>query len=315
MTVKVYIDGQAGTTGLEIAGRLRGRADIELLTIAEADRKNAAARRCLLDGADVSILCLPDDAAREAVELAGQRCRLIDASSAHRTHRDWVYGLPELSGEQPNAIASARLVSNPGCYPQGFILAMRPLIQAGLVDAALPLSVHALSGYSGGGRKMIEAYRSAGAECREAWGARPYALELAHKHLPEMQHYAGTANSPLFSPIVGSFYKGMVTQVPLFAEQVRAGTTPEDIQRILAQTYAGARFVDVLPFPASGSLDGGYLSPTACNDTNRLEVAVFGNERQMLLTARYDNLGKGAAGAAVQNLNLMLGCNEAAGLE
>ena len=315
MTVKVYIDGQAGTTGLEIAGRLRGRADIEMLAIAEADRKRAAARQCLLQGADVSILCLPDQAAREAVQLAGTGSRLIDASTAHRTDPGWVYGLPELSPDQPNAIAGARLVSNPGCYPQGFILAVRPLIDAGVLDPATPLSVHALSGYSGGGRKMIEAYRGADAEQRDAWGARPYALELAHKHLPEMQHYAGTSSAPLFSPIVGNFYKGMVTQVPLFAEHVPPGTTPADIQRILAQTYASTRFVDVLPVPATGSLDGGYLSPTACNGTNRLEIAVFGSERQMLLTSRYDNLGKGAAGAAVQNLNLMLGCDQAAGLE
>ena len=315
MTVKVYIDGQAGTTGLEIAGRLHGRADIELLVIAEADRKHDAARRCLLQSADVAILCLPDDAAREAVRLAGPGCRLIDASTAHRTDPGWAYGLPELSTQQPTAIAGARLVSNPGCYPQGFILAVRPLIEAGLLDAATPLSVHALSGYSGGGRKMIEAYRALDTEQREAWGARPYSLELAHKHLPEMRRYAGTAREPLFSPIVGNFYKGMVTQIPLFDEQVSAGTAPADVRRILAEAYAGARFVDVLPFPADEALDGGYLSPTACNGTNRLEIAVFGNERRMLLSARYDNLGKGAAGAAVQNLNLMLGCDEAAGLE
>ena len=315
MTVRVYIDGQAGTTGLEIASRLRGRADIELLTIAEADHRSATARRCLLQGADVSILCLPDDAARQAVELAGEGCRLIDASTAHRTDPGWVYGLPELSPEQPHALAGARLVSNPGCYPQGFILAVRPLIDAGVLDPATPLSMNALSGYSGGGRKMIETYRSADAEQLETWGARPYALELAHKHLPEMQQYSGTARTPLFSPIVGNFYKGMLTQVPLFAEQVPDGTTPTDIQQILAERYAGVRFVDVLPFPATRSLDGGYLSPTACNDTNRLEIAVFGNERHILVTARYDNLGKGAAGAAVQNLNLMLGCDEAAGLD
>ena len=315
MTVKVYIDGQAGTTGLEIAGRLQGRGDLELLAIAEADRKSETARRCLLRSADVSILCLPDDAAREAVRLAGDDSRLIDASTAHRTDPEWVYGLPELSLAQAKAIAGARLVSNPGCYPQGFILAIRPLIEAGVLDPGTPLSVHALSGYSGGGRKMIEAYQGLDAQRREAWGARPYALELAHKHIPEMQRYAGTAKDPLFAPIVGNFYKGMVTQVPLFSDQVTAGTTPANIQQILAQTYAGARFVDVLPFPAKASLEGGFLSPTACNGTNRMEIAVFGNERRMLLSARYDNLGKGAAGAAVQNLNLMLGCDEAAGLE
>ena len=315
MTAKVYIDGQAGTTGLEIAGRLRGRGDIELLAIAEANRKRERARRRLLQSADVSILCLPDDAAREAVRMAGPDTRLIDASTAHRTDPGWTYGLPELAPEQRDAIAGARLVSNPGCYPQGFILAMRPLIDAGVLDPATPLAVHALSGYSGGGRKMIEAYGGLDAERREAWGARPYALELAHKHIPEMQQYAGTASAPLFTPIVGNFYKGMITQVPLFAGQVSAGTGPGDIRQILAATYAGARFVDVLPFPADVALDGGYLSPAACNGSNRLELAVFGNERRMLLSACYDNLGKGAAGAAVQNLNLMLGCDEAAGLE
>ena len=314
LAVKVYIDGQAGTTGLEIASRLGNRNDIELLEIPQADRKRAQARRRLLHSADVSILCLPDDAAREAVTLAGDRGRLIDASSAHRIAPGWVYGLPELSPAQPAAIANARLVSNPGCYPQGFILAVRPLLQAGVLGAATPLSVHALSGYSGGGRKMIEAYRGADADQLERWGTRPYALELAHKHLPEMQRYAGITQTPLFSPSVGNFYKGMVTQVPLFTNQLAAGTTPADVQRILASTYARARFVDVLPYPATRELEDGFLIPTARNGTNRLEIAVFGNERQILLAARYDNLGKGAAGAAVQNLNLMVGCDEAEGL-
>ncbi len=314
MAVKVYIDGQAGTTGLEIASRLSSRADIELLGIPAADRKNAAARRGLLQSADVSILCLPDEAACEAACLAGDQGRLIDASTAHRTAPGWVYGLPELSAEQPAALANARLVSNPGCYPQGFILTVRPLLQAGVLDPAVPLTMHALSGYSGGGRKMIEAYRGAGADQLERWGTRPYALALAHKHLPEMQRYAGTAQAPLFAPAVGNFYKGMVTQVPLLTNQLAKGVTPADVQGILAHTYAEAHFVDVLPYPATGHLEDGYLIPTACNNSNRLEIAVFGNERQMLLTARYDNLGKGAAGAAVQNLNLMLGCDEATGL-
>ncbi len=315
MAAKVYIDGQAGTTGLEIAARLRQRSDIELLAVGEADRKRVAARRCLLRSADVAILCLPDQAAREAVALAGDGCRLIDASTAHRTAPGWVYGLPELAPEQAGAIANAPLVSNPGCYPQGFILTVRPLLESGLLDPATPLSMHALSGYSGGGRKMIEAYRSAGTERLASWGARPYALGLTHKHLPEMQRYAGTAEAPLFAPLVGNYYKGMVTQVPLFVRQLAPGTTPADVRNSLAKTYASARFVDVLPFPASNQVDEEYLLPTACNDTNRLEIAVFGNERHLLLTARYDNLGKGAAGNAVQNLNLMLGRDEATGLE
>ena len=314
MAVKVYIDGQAGTTGLEITSRLGSRADVELLRIPEADRKRAQARRCLLRSADVSILCLPDAAAREAAALAGGQARLIDASTAHRTASGWVYGLPELSSEQRTAIANARLVSNPGCYPQGFILAVRPLLQAGVLDSATPLSMHALSGYSGGGRKMIEAYQGANAGRLERWGTRPYALDLAHKHLPEMQRYAGTTQAPLFSPAVGNFYKGMVTQVPLFAHQLASGATPAAVHRILEIAYAEERFVEVLPHPATDHLENGFLVPTACNNTNRLEIAVFGNERQLLLTARYDNLGKGAAGAAVQNLNLMLGCDEATGL-
>ncbi len=315
LTVKVYIDGQAGTTGLEIASRLNGRGDIELLRVPEADRKRTAARRGLLRSADVSILCLPDDAAREAVALADGAGRLIDASTAHRTAPGWTYGLPELAAGQPAAIANASLVSNPGCYPQGFILCVRPLLQADMLDPATPLSMHALSGYSGGGRKMIEAYRTANASQLERWGTRPYALATAHKHLPEMQRYAGTDNAPLFTPAVGNFYKGMVTQVPLFAEQLINGTTPADIREIIAHAYAGARFVEVMPYPATDGLEDGFLLPTGCNDTNRLEITIFGNERQMLLTARYDNLGKGAAGAAIQNLNLMLGCEETAGLQ
>lgn len=315
LKAKVYIDGEAGTTGLEIATRLRWRQDIELLHIAAADRKRAAVRRGLLRRADVAILCLPDEAACEAVRLAGESCRLIDASTAHRTSSGWVYGLPELSPEQPSAIATAQRVSNPGCYPQGFILTVRPLLRAGVLNPATPLAMHALSGYSGGGRKMIEAYREATPQQLDAWGARPYALGLAHKHLPEMQRYAGTIEPPLFTPCVGNYYKGLVTQIPLFVQQLAAGITPHDIQQILAKTYAKARFVEVLPFPATNHLPNGFLSPTACNDSNRLEIALFGNERQLLLTARYDNLGKGAAGAAVQNLNLMLGCDEAVGLE
>ena len=314
MAAKVFIDGQAGTTGIEIAERLRQRPDIELLSVAEAQRKDPEARARLFDQADIAVLCLPDDAAREAVALADGRCRLLDASTAHRTAAGWTYGLPELTPNQAGAIATADRVSNPGCYPQGFILCVRPLVEAGLISSGANLALHAISGYSGGGRMMIETYEAADAEQQDRWGTRPYALNLRHKHLPEMQRYSGLAAPPLFSPTVGAFRKGMVTLVPLFAAQLEGGAKAADVADALARAYREAPFVDVAPHGDCGSLDGGFLSPGGCNGTNRMEINLFGNERQLMLTARYDNLGKGAAGAAVQNLNLMLGCSETRGL-
>ena len=314
MMAKVFIDGQAGTTGIEISERLRQRPDIELLSVAEAKRKDPLARARLFDQADIAILCLPDDAAREAVALAEGRCRLLDASTAHRTAHGWTYGLPELTPDQASAIATADRVSNPGCYPQGFILCIRPLVDAGLLSPQANLTLHAISGYSGGGRKMIEAYESADPEQQDQWGTRPYALSLRHKHLPEMQRYSGLAAPPLFSPTVGTFRKGMVTLVPLFEEQLEGGAQAADVVDAVARAYQDCPFVEVSPYGDCPGLDGGYLSPCGCNDTNRMEISLFGNERQLLLAARYDNLGKGAAGAAVQNLNLMLGCEETRGL-
>ncbi|MCZ6657323.1 MAG: N-acetyl-gamma-glutamyl-phosphate reductase [Gammaproteobacteria bacterium] len=314
MPAQVFIDGQVGTTGLEIAERLGSRTDIDLLTIAEADRKDPAARACLLQNADIAILCLPDDAAHEAQELAAGQTRLLDASTAHRTASDWAYGLPELTESQPDTIRNAERVSNPGCYPQGFILTIRPLIAAGLLPADQRLSMHALCGYSGGGRSLIEKYQALTDEQREAWNVRPYALGLKHKHIPEMRHYSGTTASPLFAPHVGNFYKGMLTQVPLFLADLAPGTTLERVHAALAEAYSATRFINVLPLGVEGVLEAGYLSPTACNDTNELEIMVFGNDEQALLIARYDNLGKGASGSAVQNLNLMLGLDESTGL-
>ncbi len=314
MAAQVFIDGQVGTTGLEIAERLHNRADIELLTIAEADRQDPEARACLLQNADVAILCLPDGAAREAKQLAAGKTRLLDASTAHRTAPDWTYGLPELSESQPHAIENAELVSNPGCYPQGFILTTRPLIAAGLIPKELRLSLHALSGYSGGGRSLIDQYRALTDEQREALATRPYALGLDHKHVPEMRHYSCTAQAPLFTPSVGTFYKGMLTQIPVFLADLAPGTTLESLHTALAEAYRTTRFVNVLPLGAEGVLEAGYLNPTDCNDTNDLEIMVFGNDVQAVLIARYDNLGKGAAGSAVQNLNLMLGLDESTGL-
>lgn len=311
---KVFIDGEAGTTGLQIAEQLRHRDDLTLLRIDDAERKSRDARARLLEQADVAILCLPDDAAREAVALAGPRCRILDASTAHRVAPDWVYGLPELAPEQRAAIAGAARVANPGCYPQGFILLVRPLIEAGLLAPDLPLRTHALSGYSGGGRVLIETYRSFDEAARERLNTRPYALGLQHKHVPEMQHFSGTTVAPLFAPMVGNYYQGMLVQVPLFASELNGAPQPEDVQGLLASRYRDEPFIRVLPPGAAGALESGYLNPTACNGTNRLELMVFGNAEQLLLVARYDNLGKGASGAAVQNLNLMIGADETAGI-
>jgi len=311
---KVFIDGEAGTTGLQIAEQLRHRADLTLLRIDESQRKSSEARARLLQEADVAILCLPDDAAREAVALAGPGCRILDASTAHRVAPGWAYGLPELTPEQRSAIAGATRVANPGCYPQGFILLARPLIEAGLLSADLPLRVHAVSGYSGGGRSMIEAYRGFDETTRERLNTRPYALGLQHKHVPEMQRYAGCTVAPLFAPMVGHYYQGMLVQLPLFTSELTGAPKPEDVHGLLARRYRDEPFIDVLPLGAPGALEAGYLNATECNGTNRLELMVFGNAEQLLLVARYDNLGKGASGAAIQNLNLMIGADEAAGI-
>ncbi len=305
---RVFIDGQAGTTGLELAERLRARDDLELLEIQAEERKDTEARRAFLHSADVAILCLPDDAAREAVALAEGKTRILDASTAYRTAEGWAYGLPELNPGARAEIAAAECVSNPGCYPQGFILFVRPLIDAGLLDAATPLRCNAISGYSGGGRQMIEARRAYDAAEADRLSVQAYGLTLTHKHVPEMQHYSGTALAPIFTPTVAHYYKGMLVEVPLFAREV-GNATPLEVHRVLQERYAGEPFVTVLPFGEDGA-ENGYLNATACNDSNRLELMVLGNDEQLRLIARYDNLGKGAAGAAVQNLNLMLGVSE-----
>lgn len=310
----VFIDGQAGTTGLEITERLSGRVDIDLLTIDDAARKDPAARRSLMEAADVTILCLPDAAAVEAVAMAEGITRILDASTAHRTHPDWAYGLPELASGQRQAIASAERVANPGCYPQGFILMVRPLIEAGLLEPGARLSVFGLSGYSGGGRSMVEQYRAFAPAQAEAWNTRPYALTLNHKHRPEMQHYARLDHPPLFSPTVGNYYRGMLIEVPLHAAELTRKMSGDALAALLAERYADEPFVEVLGFQPEAATDNGYLNATETNGSNRIQLMVFGNDTQYLLVARYDNLGKGASGAAVQNLNLMLGLEETLGL-
>ena len=309
----VFIDGQVGTTGIEISERLSSRADIELISLTNDERKSPSARTRLLQQADVAILCLPDAAAVESVALAESKTRILDASTAHRTHPNWTYGLAELSTTAREEIANAQFVSNPGCYPQGFILLTRPLIQAGLLPTSTPLRCHALSGYSGGGRQMIEKFRDFSPKQADTLGAQGYAHGQQHKHLPEMLKYSGTAIQPIFTPIVANYYKGMLVEVPLFASELN-NASPEQVHEVLSQRYIDEPFINVASLGAEELMDGDFLNPTGCNGSNHIDLMVMGDSQRVILCARYDNLGKGAAGAAVQNLNIMLGIKESSGL-
>ena len=307
----IFIDGEAGTTGLQIRDRLKHRTDLELVSIDPAKRKDAGARRELLNSVDVTVLCLPDDAAIEAVSLidSGSKTRVIDASTAFRTNPDWTYGFPELDHDQAASIARATRVTNPGCWPQGFIALVKPLIRAGLLPKDTPFTYGGVSGYSGGGRKMIEDYEAKG---DTASRYAPYGLGLNHKHLPEMKHFTGITRDVVFQPVVGNFAQGMLTTVPLHMSQFKPGASAQLIHAALNAYYHGARFVRVAEFEKSGTADG--IDPQSLNNSNDMRLHVFGNDArgQVLLMAIYDNLGKGASGAAVQNLNLMIGADEAA---
>lgn len=311
---KIYIDGHVGTTGLRIREWLAGRADIDVLTIPEAYRKDAAARREYILSSDITVLCLPDEAAREAASwLQGSSTRLLDASSAHRVAGGWIYGLAELAPEQRTAIRAAQLVSNPGCYASAFILLVRPLVDVGLLAANTPIAIHGLSGYSGGGRALIERWEDPHGGLVGLPYEAPYALDRFHKHIPEMQTYTGLRQEPQFLPAVGPFRCGMRVQVPVHASLLLG--TAEQAWEALQQRYAGEPFVTVHPLPAAGSINERSFDPQACNDTNRIELHVTPHPSgHLLLTAILDNLGKGASGAAIQNLNIMLGLPEQAGL-
>ena len=314
MTATVFIDGEAGTTGLQIRGRLRDRADISLLALDDAMRKDTGARKDALAAADVSILCLPADASREAVALReGTSARLIDASVAYRTDPDWVFGFPEYGPDQRARIAAADRVSNPGCYACGAIAMLHPLVSRGLIPADFPVTLNAVSGYSGGGRKLIEAFEGTNADTGSAF--YHYALGLEHKHVEEMRVHAGLTHRPLFVPSVGHFAQGMIVSLPLQLWALPGRVAPADLHAALAEHYAGDRFVTVAP-AAETAVHAAELDPRVLNDTNVMRLHVFGNaaQEQAVITAVLDNLGKGAAGQAVQNLNLMLGLDEAVGL-
>ena len=313
MKNKVYVEGQEGTTGLRIHEMLAGRADLEVLKIDPDRRKDPVERARLLNAADVVFLCLPDAAAIEAAALVSnpQTC-IIDASTAHRTVPGWTYGLPELVAGQRAQLRTAQRISNPGCHATAFILLVRPLVDAGLIPAALPLSATSITGYSGGGKQMIAHYTTSSDPRMNS--PRPYALGLAHKHLPEMQHHSGLGVPPVFMPVVANFYQGLALSIPLPYAQLAAGTTGATLQQALAQHYAGEAFVKVLPLADPAVLAEGYLDVQALNHTNVAELLVFANATQALLIARLDNLGKGASGAAVQCLNLRLGVPEGTGL-
>ncbi len=307
---KIFIDGKAGTTGLRIYERLEGRSDIELLTLSDEDRKNPDCRKKMLNEADVAFLCLPDDAARESVSMIDNPDTVvIDTSTAHRTNPDWTYGFPELTEKGEAAVASSKRIAVPGCHASGFIALVQPLVEAGIIDKSARLVCNSITGYSGGGKKMIAEYEDAERDMLlEA--PRQYGLTQQHKHLPEMVAVTGLENAPVFCPIVSDFYSGMAVTVALFASELKGGATADDIKKIYSEKYN-----DSIVKYADSPDDDGMYSAIGLGGTDSMEVSVFGNEERILLTARYDNLGKGASGAAVECLNIVLGVDKTTGLE
>ena len=311
--VKIFIDGSEGTTGLRIHERFAEREDVELLPVSSELRKDKEERKRLINSSDITFLCLPDAAAEESVSLVeNDHVRIIDTSTAHRTMEGWAYGFPELSKEHREAIVAGNRITVPGCYATGFISLVYPMVAEGLISADYPVSAFGISGYSGGGRKMIAAYE---AEEREdaLLAPREYALSQAHKHLKEMKKIPGLKREPLFSPIVADYYSGMVVSVPVYTELMNKGRTPQEVWKYLADFYAGSRFVRVMPFGAEEA-SANMLAGNAMSGRDSLRIYVTGNEDRVLLSSQFDNLGKGASGAAIQCLNIALGCEESKGL-
>ncbi|GMK37400.1 N-acetyl-gamma-glutamyl-phosphate reductase [Paenibacillus sp. CCS19] len=315
MRHKVFIDGREGTTGLRLHEELAKRTDIELLHIDPNKRKDKEERRKLLNEADIVFLCLPDAAARESAQLVtNPDTRIIDTSTAFRTDPNWVYGLPEIHSQR-ELIRTAWRVSVPGCHATGLIVSLRPLIDAGIVQRDYPISCYSVTGYSGAGRTGIEEYENASpAATKQLIVPRHYSLQRNHKHIPEMQLLAGLAYEPSFTPIKANYKQGIGISIPLFSRLLPKQSTARDIHEALSAYYENERFVHVIPFDSEAYLDDGHFLITACNHTNRLDLFVFGHDDKIAIMARYDNLGKGASGAAIQNLNLMLGVDEGYGL-
>lgn len=318
----IFIDGQEGTTGLKIYERFEARTDIEIIRIAESERKNPAARAECINASDFTFLCLPDAAAKESVALrTNPRTRILDASTAHRTDPAWAYGFPELSPDFRNRIAEAPFVAVPGCYASGFVALCRPLVQAGVLPTDYPVTCHAVSGYSGAGKKAVSQYESEG-RTADLETPRQYALTQRHKHLPEMRAVSGLDFDPVFNPYICDFYSGMVVTVPLHTRLLAKRVSAKDVRDILAERYRDSRFITCLPFAGeTGSADAdeaglhGFIAANALSGSNRMELIVFGNDERVILSSRFDNLGKGASGAAVQCLNIMMGIAEDTGLE
>jgi N-acetyl-gamma-glutamyl-phosphate reductase len=314
MKYTVYVDGQEGTTGLKIHDYLSKISNIEVIKIEPEKRKDNQARRALINDADVVFLCLPDSASRDSVSLvSNKKTKIIDASTAFRTNPEWTYGLPELHKNQRNKIQNSSRVSVPGCHATGFILAIHPLVAEGIMPRDYPTSCYSLTGYSGGGKSLISEYQNSHSE--QLFAPRQYALNLKHKHLPEMQLYSGLNSGPLFTPIVGNYYQGDAVTIPLFPKMLIKNVTARDVQELLASYYKDERFIRVIPYDSEAYLEDGFFNLTQCNNTNYLDIFVFGHKDEILLVSRFDNLGKGASGAAIQNMNIMLGFDEGIGLE
>ena len=314
MSVKVYIDGQEGTTGLKILERFKDRNDIELIKISEEKRKDPAERARLINMSDFTFLCLPDDAAREAVSFAyNDHVRIIDASTAHRTNPAWAYGFPELSPEHREKIKTSNRVAVPGCYASGFASIVYPLVKSGIIPADFPIFAYATSGYSGAGKKAIAVYEGSDKPF-EFNSPRQYALSQQHKHLPEMKAVSGLTYTPMFNPMVCDYFSGMVVSVPVQTRMLPKAVTAAEVHEMYAKHYSGANMVEVMPLMSADEQKSFFLASNTLSGQNKLQVFVFGNDEQILLCSRLDNLGKGASGAAVQCLNIMMGIDETTGL-